>query len=294
MFVLSYVFLALLHQNFAAKCAFVEETTSAYKCEFYCEVIECESDNLQVKGIHILHKYDQDVNTFTNDPSTVMKFIPTNVLKKFINLHELSINKAGISELFPLEAIVSLTRVSLKHNEITRIPDKAFSNCLKIDFIDLSNNRITEINEKSFLKLNKLTNLQLDFNLISTIHPLAFQSNFMLRTLSLYNNQIIKIDSGTFQNLLNLNNLWLNHNKIAQISPQAFDLSLNLEVFNANSNDCVTGYNGMKFNNTYLKKCYDNFELPASNESFTFVAQNTQSLYYFYIIVIFQYFFQCL
>lgn len=294
LFVLSCVLLALLHQSLAAKCTFVEETTSAYKCEFYCEVSECESDNLQIKGMHLLHKYDHDVETLTNDPSSVMKFIPRNALKKFINLKELSLNKAGICELSPLEAIVNLRRVFLKHNEITEMPDETFSNCLNIDLIDLSNNRITEINEKSFLKLRKLTNLQLNSNLIASIHPLAFHSNIMLTTLSLYNNKIIKIESRTFHNLPNLNKLWLNQNQIAQISPQAFNLSLKLEVFNANSNDCVTGYHGMTFNNTYLKNCYDNFELPATNESFTFVAKNIQSLYAFCIIVIVQYFFQCL
>lgn len=49
--------------------------------------------------MHNKHKYDQDV-----DPSSLM------FLKNSINLKELSLNKAGICELFPMEAIVNLTR----------------------------------------------------------------------------------------------------------------------------------------------------------------------------------------
>lgn len=266
----------------------------AYNCEFYCKVSECESDNLHIKGVHFSNKYDEDVESLTNDPSSVMKFIPQYVFKKFFNVKELSLKKAGISELFPLLKIESLERVSLKHNEITKIPDETFNKCLNIDFIDLSHNKITEINEKSFHKLNKLTNLQLDSNLIATIHPLAFQSNSKLTTLSLYNNKIIKIVSGTFQNLPKLNRLWLNHNQISQISLEAFDVSVKWKMFNVMKNDCVTGIISVKtLNKTYFANCSYHLELPASNESFTSnVAKNTQTLYYFSLIVIFQYFFQ--
>lgn len=294
MFILSYTFLVILHQTSAAKCAFVKGEFSAYKCEFYCDVSECESDNLYIKGMHFSNKYDKDVETLTNDPSSVMKFIPQNVFKKFFNVKELLFNKAGILELFPLQKIESLRQVSLKYNEITKIPDETFSNCLNIDFIDLSNNKITEINEKSFHKLNKLTDLQLDSNLIATIHPLAFQSNSKLTTLSLYNNKIIKIYSGTFQNLPLLDRLWLSHNQISQISPEAFDFSVKWKMFNVMNNDCVTGTISVEtLNKTYFANCSYHLELPASNESFTSnVAKNTQTLYYFSIIVIFQYFFQ--
>ena len=79
----------------------------------------------------------------------------------------------------------------MNKNKLTWIEPKLFLNQLKIVKLDLSENRIRELQSETFTYLVNLNKeLSLCSNKLTQIDPKLFENSFKLEKLSLLNNQI--------------------------------------------------------------------------------------------------------
>ncbi|ELT91046.1 hypothetical protein CAPTEDRAFT_76694, partial [Capitella teleta] len=80
--------------------------------------------------------------------------------------------------------------IELRHNSITTLEPKAFTNFTELGYLGLSYNDINIIHDSTFAGLHKLQTLYLDNNNISIIHDNTFAGLHKLQNLFLNNNQL--------------------------------------------------------------------------------------------------------
>ena len=121
----------------------------------------------------------------------------------FGNLTGQSLDDALIQEITGLNksiAVITLTRM-----EISSITKNVFKSFSHTHTIDLSFNKITEIEDKSFEENSKLENLKLQGNNLSKISKNLFFGEFNeLTELDLSFNGISSIEENAFNNLVAL------------------------------------------------------------------------------------------
>jgi len=115
-----------------------------------------------------------------------------------------------------------LTTLNLSNNQITSIPENAFSGLTSLQELNLSVNRISEIPKDVFAMLTHLQRLSLSYNKISSIHENAFSGLTQLEELGLFCNQITLIPENAFSGLTQLEELILSANQIISIHENAF------------------------------------------------------------------------
>jgi leucine-rich repeats and immunoglobulin-like domains protein 2 len=96
-----------------------------------------------------------------------------------------------------------LLKFNLKDNQISTIQDDAFVFTEVSILLDLSFNRLTKINERTFYSLNSLRNLNLSGNQISSIAQDAFKWMSKIEKIDLFNNNLEYLDEKMLNKLLN-------------------------------------------------------------------------------------------
>ncbi|XP_063431981.1 toll-like receptor 4 [Mytilus trossulus] len=104
--------------------------------------------------------------------------------------------------------------LNLQHNLIIRIPNGTFVHMTYLKVLDLSFNRLTSMNDKTFNGLGNLKNLKLNNNKMTEMANKTFQYMTCLTNLDLSFNTLVRISLKTFVGLQNLQNLHLNDNKL--------------------------------------------------------------------------------
>lgn len=103
------------------------------------------------------------------------------------------------------------TELFLDINELTEIP--AHVNQLsELVKLDLSNNRLTILQDFIFYNLTKLETLLISFNRLKCIQSQAFTGLTRLRILSLHSNDLSTLPDGTFNDLININHVAMGSN----------------------------------------------------------------------------------
>lgn len=130
-----------------------------------------------------------------------------------------AVPQSGVSQLKKLKSLI------LARTGITALPPRAFSNYASREFlgkIDLSGNRITQIDSTVFAGLPNLEEVTLASNLLTSIPTSAFseQRNRMVN-LNLGNNNITSVPTGALD-FPNLHSLSLEFNGIPNLTPEAF------------------------------------------------------------------------
>ncbi|XP_061381210.1 chaoptin-like [Danaus plexippus] len=161
---------------------------------------------------------------------------------ELINLSEnriTSIDKQAFTDLY-------LAVVNVSHNEISSIEPGAFENCNNMTLLDLSYNRLREINRNAFdentyanelkvtyneftdlgqIPIHNMTGIRIlnaSHNLITTIPKMAFPKLYELHTVDISYNNLSDIFNSVFQNLFSLRYLNLSHNSLERIKPAMF------------------------------------------------------------------------
>ena len=145
----------------------------------------------------------------------LIKSIPDSI-SKLRNLTRLELGgdrKMGflIGDISPLQNLIALERLNLRHNQIADLSPIQSLNALTT--LDLCDNQIQEI--RPVEKLNALTLLDLSTNQIADLSPIEKLN--ALTTLYLRNDQIA--DLRPIQKLNALTTLYLCHNQIRDIRP---------------------------------------------------------------------------
>ncbi|CAH1266087.1 LRIG3 [Branchiostoma lanceolatum] len=137
--------------------------------------------------------------------------------------------------------------LELQSNQISTIPEDAFSGLDNLQQLDLSNNQLRILNASVFRDLKGLRELKIDHNhLTEFLNVGAFAPN--LTVLSLQHNQISSLPPGVLSNFTSLRQLYLSHNKISSILQGTFPTGLPLYTLDLNNNK-ISGL---------TKGCFDN------------------------------------
>lgn len=150
--------------------------------------------------------------------------LDVNSFHKFYNLVNLSINHNNIKRIdgFAFSTCYSLKRIELSGNWLGKLDDPNTFNFWnkyenKINYIDLSSNRLRRLNEKTFEQLNQLEYLDLTNNFLQSLDTDLFKFNLQLKKLYLRNNLFKKLPFTLLQGL-KLKSLDLSGNRFNSIN----------------------------------------------------------------------------
>ncbi|XP_025093491.1 protein slit-like isoform X1 [Pomacea canaliculata] len=145
-------------------------------------------------------------------------------------------------DAIPKEVPMYTTELKLSSNQITRLPaDGLFERLPNLQILDLSDNKLHEIEDGAFDGAEKLTDLQLSNNELSQLSSRVFQGLANVKSLMLRGNKITCINNATFSETSKLRLLSLYDNQIRCIMQGSFDrlhylstLNLMVNPFNCN------------------------------------------------------------
>ncbi|XP_062585950.1 leucine-rich repeat-containing G-protein coupled receptor 5-like isoform X1 [Saccostrea cucullata] len=138
--------------------------------------------------------------------------------------------------IIPNTMAADIKKLDLSMNNLTLLPDHAFSRYKHLKALRLAGNGISAISETAFFFLHNLESLFLMGNNLTSLHGSIFQHLYRLTELFLDANKIASISSSAFDGLFGLLFLRLDANNLTEIPQealarlerlQALDLSVN-------------------------------------------------------------------
>uniref|UniRef100_A0A674AE78 Slit homolog 1b (Drosophila) n=1 Tax=Salmo trutta TaxID=8032 RepID=A0A674AE78_SALTR len=150
---------------------------------------------------------------------------------------------------FPQHLPVSTTELRLNNNDISVLEATGvFKTLSQLKKINLSNNKISEIEDGVFEGAGSVVELHLTANHLDSVRGTMFRGMGGLRMLMLRNNRISCIHNGSFTGLTSVRLLSLYDNQLHTIMPGAFDTLPNLSTLNLLANpfncDCRLAWLG--------------------------------------------------
>ncbi|XP_015273496.1 PREDICTED: leucine-rich repeats and immunoglobulin-like domains protein 1 [Gekko japonicus] len=133
----------------------------------------------------------------------------------------LDCSNLGLEEV-PVEMPTWVVSINLSHNKLTEIDPSAFSGLLNLQEVRLSNNELTAIPSLGAASAN-ITALYLNRNRIHSIKARELEPYVAMETLDLSSNNITEIRSGCFPVGLRIKDLYLGSNRISTLETKAFD-----------------------------------------------------------------------
>ncbi|KAJ1526791.1 hypothetical protein ONE63_008362 [Megalurothrips usitatus] len=135
--------------------------------------------------------------------------------------------------------LLTLQRLDLSHNELTRPPWEALGDLTSLQYLHLQHNKLTELPRAAFGRLPVVFQLELAHNQISNVSVRAFDGLLQLLTLNLTANAITHLPNGALQGLVSLRTLDLSHNQLERLDNKTHGLlddCLSLERVNLSHN----------------------------------------------------------
>ncbi|XP_043078178.1 slit homolog 1b [Puntigrus tetrazona] len=150
---------------------------------------------------------------------------------------------------FPEHLPLSTTELRLNNNDLSILEATGlFRSLTHLKKINLSNNKITEIEDGAFDGASPVVELHLTANHLVSVRGGMFRGMDGLRMLMLRNNRIRCIHNSSFSGLQNVRLLSLYDNQLTTIMPGAFDTLPNLSTLNLLANpfncDCRLSWLG--------------------------------------------------
>ncbi|OXB68121.1 hypothetical protein ASZ78_014582 [Callipepla squamata] len=127
----------------------------------------------------------------------------------------------GLPEV-PRELSPGLRHVNLSYNKLTEIDPSAFAELLNLQEVQLNNNELTAIPSLGPAASN-VRALHLHHNRIRSVEASQLKPYVALETLDLSFNDITEIRNGCFPQGLHIKELYLGSNRISTLEPGAFD-----------------------------------------------------------------------
>jgi Leucine-rich repeat (LRR) protein len=146
-----------------------------------------------------------------------------------------------------------LHSLNLSGNRIMELEKFAFNGFTELEDLDLSRNNISFIDETAFVNDVKLSSLWLTNNSLTEIHTSTFSLLDNLRNLDLSNNIISSIEPETFRSSVKLESLCLANNKLTSIHPATFKNQSNLSYLDLSGNKIWQIKEGIFYYNTKLE-----------------------------------------
>lgn len=128
----------------------------------------------------------------------------------------------GQLDVLPIALNPSIQRLVIKSNKIKTI-DSSIQFYAELTFLDLSQNHLMTIPQRTFAYQKKLQEVHLNHNKIGQISNKTFIGLSAVTVLNLRGNLISELHQGTFSPLLKIEELNLGENRIGYLDPKAFD-----------------------------------------------------------------------
>ncbi|XP_037079275.1 peroxidasin homolog [Pollicipes pollicipes] len=122
-----------------------------------------------------------------------------------------------------IDVLPNLTKLTLAQNNFTSVEPGALMGLNSLRVLDLSQNKIDVIGDRSFSNLGKLNTLRLDTNRIVTLPSRGFSGLKALTSLDLSHNFLQSLPNGSLVMLSNLRELFLRDNDIINLEGKLFD-----------------------------------------------------------------------
>ncbi|CAG5945868.1 unnamed protein product, partial [Menidia menidia] len=150
---------------------------------------------------------------------------------------------------FPEHLPSSTEELRLNNNDLSVLEATgAFKGLSQLKKINLSNNKISEIEDGAFEGASSVVELHLTANHLESVRGSMFRGMEGLRMLMLRNNRISCLHNGSFTGLANVRLLSLYDNQLSTILPGAFDTLPHLSTLNLLANpfncDCRLSWFG--------------------------------------------------
>lgn len=137
-----------------------------------------------------------------------------------------------------IQFYTSLQYVDLSHNQLVNIPVKGFEPQDKLVELQLNHNKLSSVNNKTFIGLKSLKVLNLRGNFLEDLPDRLFAPLSHLEELDLGQNRISRIDQACFEGLTALRILYLDDNQLRSVPTPSFtflgmlaELRVGLNVF---------------------------------------------------------------
>ena len=151
------------------------------------------------------------------------------------SLEKLSLSKMNITDIynfFSQSQHKNLLELTLSHNRIQTIEDRTFYYLVKLKYLDISFNYLTQLNNLD--GLSSLEYLNLSHNQLRSISEMLFEELSLLRVLDISHNRLAHIDNTPFQTLFDLQSLFVGYNELTALTiTTGFE---NLETLSVQSN----------------------------------------------------------
>lgn len=165
------------------------------------------------------------------------------------NLEELIFEDCQLSEVPNLDQVPILSFLNLANNRITNIPESAFSKIINVEEINLTNNSISIIPFNLF-KGTELDTLKLDYNPLKSFNIYSDS----LESLSLAHCNLTVFDKNISKNLTSLSFLDLSGNQIEVLPIDTFEPLKQLETLDLSDNKLVALDDDIFVENSRLDK----------------------------------------
>ncbi|XP_013865533.1 vasorin b [Austrofundulus limnaeus] len=153
----------------------------------------------------------ESILCFQRHSSTFPQGVPTSTQSLYLFSNGIENIKAE-----DFDGLVKLEMLDLSQNKLTHLPERVFEPLTSLKNLDLSSNQINHISEKCFHGATKLERLYLYSNSIKTIHPAAFNGLDHLLELKLQGNMLTSLPTLLMPQLLLLD---LRFNALPSLGP---------------------------------------------------------------------------
>ncbi|XP_072520093.1 leucine-rich repeat, immunoglobulin-like domain and transmembrane domain-containing protein 3a [Salminus brasiliensis] len=132
-------------------------------------------------------------------------------------------NDPDMSDI-PVNVPVDTVKLRVEKTAVRRIPTEAFYYLTELQYLWITYNSITSVDQGSFYNLKVLHELRLDGNQISTFPWEALREMPSLRTLDLHNNRLTNIPVEAAPYLVNITYLDISSNKLTTLPSDLVDI----------------------------------------------------------------------
>lgn len=163
---------------------------------------------------------------------------PSKICEKFFNLIEIFSPAVGISKISEnsFRNCKNLKILNLNENAIHEIDEKSFANNRKISQILIAKSRLTTLPENLFENLQNLKLLDLSGNFFEFLPSNLFRSLRGIEIIDLHSSRLTILNDEWFKTLNNLETLDLSDNFIEKIPRNSFSAQNNLKILKINRN----------------------------------------------------------
>ncbi|XP_054014621.1 toll-like receptor Tollo [Hylaeus anthracinus] len=184
------------------------------------------------------------VRTHNSDWSTMSLELHRDALRGLTSLQHLDLADNNLwtlpSEL--LCPVQSLSSLNLTRNKLQDIVSLGFSDWVEsctpsLEVLDLSNNDLGELPDRTLSNLHGLTSLKLQDNAIAAVGDHALAGLTALRALNVSSNRLVALPPELFAKTRELRELILSNNSLAVLAPGLLDNLDELQVLDLSSNE---------------------------------------------------------